>query len=94
MSQPQALSASFSADGGEESPPEIPDLAQEFRDYAYIVSHDLGAPARLMVEFARLLARKAERLRRRGRPHADPRNHGQRRGEIRANSVRSRISAR
>ncbi len=34
------------------------DLAQEFRDYAYIVSHDLGAPARLMVEFARLLGEK------------------------------------
>ncbi len=32
------------------------DLAQEFRDYAYIVSHDLGAPVRLMVEFARLLS--------------------------------------
>lgn len=35
-----------------------PDVAQEFRDYAYIVSHDLGAPARLMVEFARLLGQK------------------------------------
>ena len=32
------------------------DLAQEFRDYAYIVSHDLGAPVRLMVEFARILS--------------------------------------
>lgn len=31
------------------------DLAQEYRDYAYIVSHDLGTPVRLMVEFARLL---------------------------------------
>ncbi len=39
------------------SPP-APDLAQEFRDYAYIVSHDLGAPARLMVEFARLLGER------------------------------------
>lgn len=38
--------------------PEAIDVAQEFRDYAYIVSHDLGAPARLMVEFARLLAEK------------------------------------
>ncbi len=34
------------------------DLAQEFRDYAYIVSHDLGAPVRLMVEFSRLLAER------------------------------------
>jgi light-regulated signal transduction histidine kinase (bacteriophytochrome) len=34
------------------------DLAQEFRDYAYIVSHDLGTPVRLMVEFARLLAER------------------------------------
>ncbi len=34
------------------------DLAQEFRDYAYIVSHDLGTPVRLMVEFARLLAQR------------------------------------
>lgn len=42
--------------GGEAPPP--PDLAQEFRDYAYIVSHDLGAPARLMVEFARLLGER------------------------------------
>ncbi len=58
MSQPQALSASFSADRGEASPSDTPDLAQEFRDYAYIVSHDLGAPARLMVEFARLLGQK------------------------------------
>ncbi len=41
---------------GEAPPP--PDLAQEFRDYAYIVSHDLGAPARLMVEFARLLGER------------------------------------
>ncbi len=40
-----------------EAPPP-PDLAQEFRDYAYIVSHDLGAPARLMVEFARLLGER------------------------------------
>jgi light-regulated signal transduction histidine kinase (bacteriophytochrome) len=40
-----------------EAPPS-PDLAQEFRDYAYIVSHDLGAPARLMVEFARLLGER------------------------------------
>lgn len=39
-------------------PPPQPDLAQEFRDYAYIVSHDLGAPARLMVEFARLLSER------------------------------------
>jgi light-regulated signal transduction histidine kinase (bacteriophytochrome) len=38
--------------------PPPPDLAQEFRDYAYIVSHDLGAPARLMVEFARLLGER------------------------------------
>ncbi len=38
--------------------PDAADIAQEFRDYAYIVSHDLGAPARLMVEFARLLAEK------------------------------------
>jgi light-regulated signal transduction histidine kinase (bacteriophytochrome) len=38
--------------------PPAPDLAQEFRDYAYIVSHDLGAPARLMVEFARLLGER------------------------------------
>ncbi len=42
---------------GGEAPP-APDLAQEFRDYAYIVSHDLGAPARLMVEFARLLGER------------------------------------
>jgi light-regulated signal transduction histidine kinase (bacteriophytochrome) len=34
------------------------DLAQEFRDYAYIVSHDLGTPVRLMVEFARLLGER------------------------------------
>lgn len=34
------------------------DLAQEFRDYAYIVSHDLGTPVRLMVEFARLLSER------------------------------------
>ena len=39
-------------------PGEPVDIAQEFRDYAYIVSHDLGAPARLMVEFARLLGEK------------------------------------
>ncbi|HVZ29444.1 MAG TPA: ATP-binding protein [Asticcacaulis sp.] len=37
---------------------EADDLAQEFRDYAYIVSHDLGTPVRLMVEFARLLAER------------------------------------
>jgi light-regulated signal transduction histidine kinase (bacteriophytochrome) len=37
---------------------EVEDLAQEFRDYAYIVSHDLGTPVRLMVEFARLLAER------------------------------------
>lgn len=55
MSQSQALSASAVDRAG---PPESPDLAQEFRDYAYIVSHDLGAPARLMVEFARLLGQK------------------------------------
>lgn len=30
-------------------------LAQEFKDYAYAVSHDLGAPVRAMVEFSRLL---------------------------------------
>jgi len=41
-----------------EHAPPAPDLAQEFRDYAYIVSHDLGAPARLMVEFARLLGER------------------------------------
>lgn len=32
------------------------DIAQEFKDYAYIVSHDLGAPVRAMVEFSKLLA--------------------------------------
>ncbi len=42
----------------QDTPPPQPDLAQEFRDYAYIVSHDLGAPARLMVEFARLLGER------------------------------------
>ena len=42
----------------ETSEPETANVAQEFRDYAYIVSHDLGAPARLMVEFARLLGEK------------------------------------
>lgn len=36
------------------------DIAQEFRDYAYIVSHDLGSPVRLMVEFARLLAQREQ----------------------------------
>ena len=52
MSSSQARNlASVSEQGAAE-------VAQEFRDYAYIVSHDLGAPARLMVEFARLLAEK------------------------------------
>lgn len=46
------------ADAPEGEAPPPPDLAQEFRDYAYIVSHDLGAPARLMVEFARLLGER------------------------------------
>lgn len=31
-------------------------VAEEFREYAYSVSHDLGAPVRAMVEFSRLLA--------------------------------------
>lgn len=30
-------------------------IAAEFKDYAYRVSHDLGAPIRLMVEFSKLL---------------------------------------
>ena len=30
-------------------------LAKEFRDFAYSVSHDLGAPARAVVEFSKLL---------------------------------------
>ncbi|MGE3713287.1 MAG: ATP-binding protein [Alphaproteobacteria bacterium] len=30
-------------------------IAEEFKDYAYIVSHDLGAPVRAMVEFSKLL---------------------------------------
>lgn len=30
-------------------------IEQEFKDYAYIVSHDLGAPVRAMVEFSKLL---------------------------------------
>jgi light-regulated signal transduction histidine kinase (bacteriophytochrome) len=30
-------------------------IASDFRDYAYSVSHDLGAPVRAMVEFSRLL---------------------------------------
>lgn len=31
-------------------------IAAEFRDYAYSVSHDLGAPVRAMVEFSKLLS--------------------------------------
>lgn len=31
-------------------------VAEEFRDYAYRVSHDLGAPVRAMVEFSKLLS--------------------------------------
>lgn len=30
-------------------------IAQEYKDYAYIVSHDLSAPARAIVEFSQLL---------------------------------------
>lgn len=30
-------------------------IEKEFKDYAYVVSHDLGAPVRAMVEFSRLL---------------------------------------
>jgi light-regulated signal transduction histidine kinase (bacteriophytochrome) len=44
-----------------QSPPSIADaeaIAQEFKDFAYNVSHDLHAPIRAMVEFSRLL--KAE----------------------------------
>ena len=52
----QTAQTAQSLSAGEAPPP--PDLAQEFRDYAYIVSHDLGAPARLMVEFARLLGER------------------------------------
>ena len=55
LANPLANSLANSQEG--EAPPQ-PDLAQEFRDYAYIVSHDLGAPARLMVEFARLLGER------------------------------------
>lgn len=33
----------------------VEDVAAAFRDYAYTVSHDLGAPVRAMVEFSRLL---------------------------------------
>ena len=32
-----------------------PDIAKEFRDYVYGVSHDVSAPVRAMVEFSRLL---------------------------------------
>jgi len=52
----QTAQTAHSLPDGAAPPP--PDLAQEFRDYAYIVSHDLGAPARLMVEFARLLGER------------------------------------
>ena len=31
------------------------DIAAEFKDYAYAVSHDLSAPVRAMVEFSRML---------------------------------------
>ena len=41
----QPLVTSLSADA----------IAKEFRDFAYSVSHDLGAPARAVVEFSKLL---------------------------------------
>lgn len=34
------------------------EIATEFRDYAYSVSHDLSAPVRAMVEFSRLLTKE------------------------------------
>lgn len=36
----------------------VEDVAEEFRQYAYSVSHDLGSPVRAMVEFSKLLAQE------------------------------------
>ncbi len=36
--------------------PDAQEIAREFREYAYNVSHDLSAPVRGMVEFSRLLS--------------------------------------
>lgn len=38
---------------------ETKEIADEFKDFAYIVSHDLGAPVRGMVEFSKLLEKSA-----------------------------------
>ena len=35
-------------------------IAEDFKNYAYIVSHDLGAPVRAMVEFSKLLKNECE----------------------------------
>lgn len=47
-------------------------IAEEFKDYAYRVSHDLSAPVRAMVEFSKLLAAEnAERLNSEAREYLD-----------------------
>jgi light-regulated signal transduction histidine kinase (bacteriophytochrome) len=42
--------------------PAIVDVDDEFRDFAYIVSHDLAGPVRSIVGFSQILAEQADKL--------------------------------